>query len=116
MRYAHTVALRLAALLPALILGIGLMGMPDSGVRAAEWPAHSYVLQVDGLACPYCGYGVEKQFSKQEGVQGTEIDIESGVVIVHVAQGTSFSDEQLRKIIHDAGFELGGIKHRPQGE
>lgn len=112
MRHAHTVALRLAA----LILAIGLIGIPDSGVRATEWPAHSYVLQVDGLACPYCGYGVEKQFQQQQGVEGTDIDIESGVVIVHVARGTSFSDAQLREIVHDAGFELGGIKHRPQGE
>lgn len=114
MTYAHTLAPRLAVLVPALILGLALMVTPDAGVRGAEWPASSYVLRVDGLACPYCGYGVEKQFQKQDGVERTDIDIENGVVIVHVAPGTSFSDEQLRQIIHDAGFELGGIVHRPQ--
>lgn len=113
MAYAHTLAQRLAALVPALVLAIGLLGMPDSGVRAAEWPAEAYVLQVDGLACPYCGYGVEKQFQKRDGVERTDIDIENGVVIVHVAPGTSFSDEQLRQIIHDAGFELNELLQRP---
>lgn len=114
MTYSHTLAPRLAVLVPALILGLALMVTPDAGVRAAEWPASSYVLQVDGLACPYCGYGVEKQFQKQDGVERTDIDIDNGVVIVHVTPGTSFSDEQLRQIIHDAGFELGGIVHRPR--
>lgn len=115
MAYPGNPALRLAALVPALILGVGLLGMPDSDVRAAEWPTEAYVLQVDGLACPYCGYGVEKQFQKRDGVERTEIDIENGVVIVHVAPGTSFSDEQLRRIIHDAGFELGELLQRPAG-
>lgn len=113
MAYAHIPALRLTVLVPALILGIGLPGMPDSELRAAEWPAGAYVLQVDGLACPYCGYGVEKQFQKRDGVESTEIDMENGVVIVHVTPGTSFSEEQLRRIIHDAGFELGELLQRP---
>lgn len=116
MAYARTLALRLAALVPALILGASLLGMPDDGVRAAEWPADAYVLQVDGLACPYCGYGVEKQFQKRDGVQDTEIDIEQGVVVVSVEAGTRFSDDELTQIVHDSGFELGAIVHRPQGE
>lgn len=106
----------LAAMLPALILGLSLLGAPAGTVRAAEWPASAYVLQVDGLACPYCGYGVEKQFSKQEGVEGTSINLEKGVVIVSVAAGTWFSDEELGQLVDDAGFALGGIVHRPTAE
>lgn len=104
----------LAAILPALFLGVGLLGAPAEAARAAEWPADAYVLQVDGLACPYCGYGVEKQFSKQEGVRGTDIDLENGVVIVSVTPGTRFSDSELKRIVDDAGFALGGIKQRPR--
>lgn len=114
MKYAYAFALRLGALVPALILGVGLMGMPDSGARAAEWPADSYVLQIDGLACPYCGYGVEKQFQKRDGVQGTEIDVEQGVIIVSVSADTRFSDDELKQIVRDSGFALGGIRQRPE--
>lgn len=102
---------RFAAALPGLLLGLLLaIGLPAS---AEQWPADAYVLQVDGLACPYCGYGVEKQFAKREGVQATDIDIEKGVVIVSVAQRTRFSDSELEQHVHDAGFELGRIIHRP---
>lgn len=114
MKYAYGFALRLGALLPALILGIGLMAMPGSGARAAEWPENSYVLQIDGLACPYCGYGVEKQFHKQDGVQSTEIDVERGVVIVSVSADTRFSDNELERIVRDSGFALGQVEHRPK--
>lgn len=113
MAHARTLALQLAAPLAALILGAALLGAPGSGVRAAEWPADAYVLQVDGLACPYCGYGVEKQFSKQDGVERTDIDMDNGVVVVSVAPGTHFSDSELEQIVYDAGFELGGIVQRP---
>lgn len=106
----------LAAVLPALVFGIGLLGTPAGEARADEWPSDAYVLQVDGLACPYCGYGVEKQFSRQEGVRGTTIDIEKGVVVVLVAPGTRFTDMELGQIIHDAGFELGEIVQRPIDE
>lgn len=107
---------RPAALFPALIFGIGLLGAPAGEVRTAEWPVSAYVLQVDGLACPYCGYGIEKQFSGQEGVQGTTINIEQGVVVVSVAPGTRFPDSELRQLIHDAGFSLGRIVQRPAAE
>ena len=114
MQYARTFARHLLASAPALILGTGLVGIPDTGARAAQWPADSYVLQIDGLACPYCGYGVEKQFSKQEGVKSTDIDIEKGVVIVSVTLGTELSDSELERIVDDAGFTLGGITQRPR--
>lgn len=116
MRHLTIMTRWLAAMLPALILGLSLLGAPAAAVRAAEWPADAYVLQVDGLACPYCGYGIEKQFSQQDGVEGTDIDIENGVVVVSVAPGTRFSDDQLRQLVDDSGFGLGRIVHRPTGE
>lgn len=105
-----------AALLASLVLGLAGAAMPYSGVRAAQWPADSYVLQVDGLACPYCGYGVEKQFAQRDGVEATRIDVEAGVVVVSVATGTRFSHDELGQIIDKAGFTLGEIVHRPQGD
>lgn len=114
MKYTRTFARHLLALVAALILGIGLTGIPDSSPRAAQWPANSYVLQIDGLACPYCGYGVEKQFAKQQGVEGTKIDIEKGIVLVTVTSDTRFSDAELERIVDDAGFELGAVVHRPK--
>lgn len=115
MTYAPVVSPRSGLL--ALLLGLLALAaaMPVDNLRAAEWPNDAYVLQIDGLACPYCGYGVEKQFAKQEGVKGTQINLEEGVVVVSVAPGTRFTDGELKQIVHDAGFALGGIVHRAKG-
>ena len=97
-----------------LILALGLTGLlPAGALHANDWPANAYVLQVDGLACPYCGYGVEKQFRRRAGVDGTRIDIEAGVIIVTVSGGTRFHDAELKEIVHESGFALGAILQRP---
>lgn len=96
--------------LPALLLAVASMA---TVAAAGPWPAKSYVIAVDGLACPYCGYGIEKQFHQHEGVERTEIDIEEGVVVVFIEPGTRFSDDELAAIVDAAGFTLGAIVHRP---
>ncbi|MDZ7828147.1 MAG: hypothetical protein U5K33_01250 [Halofilum sp. (in: g-proteobacteria)] len=73
-------------------------------------------MRVDGLACPYCGYGVEKQFA-QAGRASTAPTSTStaGVVIVsRLIAGTRFADERAATaIVHHAGFALGAIVRRP---
>ena len=41
----------------------------------------TYQLRVDGLACPFCAYGIEKKLGALEGVQSVETNIKDGVVI-----------------------------------
>ena len=72
-----------------------------------------YELRVDGLACPFCAYGIEKKFKKTPGVTGVEFDLERGLVIVHTAEGVELSEERLERIVADAGFTLRGVKRKP---
>ena len=50
-----------------------------------------YQLRVDGLACPFCAYGIEKNFTRTEGVESVDIDLKNGLVIVNTAEGKKFS-------------------------
>ncbi len=65
-----------------------------------------YDLRVDGLACPFCAYGIEKKFTKTQGVEKVNIDLKNGLVIVETVEGKIFSEDQLKKIIDDAGFTM----------
>ncbi len=65
-----------------------------------------YDLRVDGLACPFCAYGIEKKFTKTQGVEKVNIDLKNGLVIVETVEGKIFSESQLKKIIDDAGFTM----------
>jgi len=67
---------------------------------------NQYDLRVDGLACPFCAYGIEKKFIKTDGVEKVEIDLKNGLVVVKTIEGKTFEEAQLKQIIKDAGFTM----------
>lgn len=104
-------------LLRWLVLSLGLATIaPTFAVpAAAAAPAPAYVLRVDGLACPFCAYGIEKEFAHQPGVENTDVDLHQGVLVVTVKPGTRFTDAQLAQVVHEAGFALKAVVSRPAG-
>ncbi|MGH8502940.1 MAG: heavy-metal-associated domain-containing protein [Gammaproteobacteria bacterium] len=68
-----------------------------------------YELGVAGLACPYCAYGLEKQFNEMEGVESIEFDLKQSRAVVQMAQGQSLSEARAREAVEDAGFTLGSF-------
>lgn len=63
-----------------------------------------YIMRVDGLACPYCAYGIEKKLKQIEGVEAIDIDLNAGVVRVKAGEGVELTEPRMRKLFHDAGF------------
>lgn len=97
--------------LPALLLVLLSALAWQDGASAA---GTQYELRVDGLACPYCAYGIEKKLRRTQGVQQIDIDIDRGVVQVGMAEGKTLSKPQMEQLVKDAGFTLRGMKERPQ--
>lgn len=79
------------------------------GARAQPAPDAVYTLRVDGLACPFCAYGVEKQLSRVAGVKSVATDLKSGSVTVTVAPGAAFDEPIARRAVEAAGFTLRGF-------
>ncbi len=65
-----------------------------------------YRLEVDGLACPFCAYGIEKKLTQTKGLESIDIDINAGTVTVTMAKGASLSKAQASQIVKDSGFRL----------
>ncbi len=65
-----------------------------------------YSLYVDGLACPFCAYGVEKHVGGLEGVKSVDILIDQGIVAVTMAPGASLDEAAARQAVSDSGFTL----------
>jgi len=72
--------------------------------------ARVYTLWVDGLACPFCSYGIEKQLSKLPGVNSIKINIKSGTVTLKTKGNQKISETALRAAVDRAGFSVGKIK------
>ncbi len=87
---ARTMAFALSLLLPVTVLAA---------------PAR-YQLRVDGLACPFCAYGIEKELIRTDGVKMLDIDIDAGTVTVTMEEGATLTEAQADRIVEDAGFTL----------
>ncbi len=85
-------------------LAFGLSLFIPAGAAVAASPA--YKLRVDGLACPFCAYGIEKQLSKLEGVARVDVDIEKGAVMVRLKEGATLDEATAKAAVKSAGFTL----------
>jgi mercuric ion binding protein len=97
-RLIHSAALgAVLALLPATIFAAGV----------------HYQLRVDGLACPFCAYGIEKQLTRTDGVKDIAVDINAGTVTVTMAGGALMTRDQAKRVVKDAGFTLRDFSELP---
>ncbi len=97
------------------LFAIALLTMFWSGVSFAG-DTH-YQLQVNGLACPFCAYNIEKNVGKLDGVKDVKANLKVGLVNVLVAEGKTLSEEVVRQTITNAGFTLVAIEsHEPSNQ
>ncbi len=85
----------------ALLL-LGLLAAPAWAGQAAK----VYNVGVDGLGCPFCAYGIEKQLGSVEGVAKVDVEIKSGMVIVTMAAGAALDRDTAQQAVENAGFDL----------
>ncbi len=79
-------------------------------VVAAQEPAQStYQIQVNGLSCPFCSYGIEKHVSAIEGVVDVAIDLKAGLLTVTMKKGAVLDQATANKAIEAAGFTPGSF-------
>ena len=95
--------------LPGRGLFIVLLALVFSATTAFGQEASVYTLQVDGLACPFCVYGIEKQLQAIEGVASVETEIKTGTVIIIMQVGATLTEEAAKKAVEDAGFKFRGL-------
>ena len=82
------------------------MGLMLFAATAALADSRVYKLYVDGLACPFCAYGVEKHVGGLDYVKSVEILIDEGIVAVTMAPGKTLDEANAKQAISDSGFTL----------
>ncbi len=78
--------------------------------QAAVAAGTHYEMRVDGLACPFCAYGIEKKLKSIDGVSNIHVDLDNGLVTVDMAQGGELTEAQMKELFNDAGFSYRGMK------
>ncbi len=95
-------------------LAFAMSLLVSAGAAVAGPPA--YELRVDGLACPFCAYGIEKQLHKLDGVARIDVDIANGTVTVTLDQGATLDETTAREAVERAGFSLGAFERLGEAE
>lgn len=98
--------------IPTLLLSIVMAAGPQVLLAAeAEKPAaRTVAVQVEGLACPFCVYGLERQFGRLKGVERADVDLGEGKATLRLKPGAKVTRAQIREAVRKAGFKASEIK------
>lgn len=76
-----------------------------------EGSVHDISIKVNGLVCDFCARSLEKLFGRQESVSDIHIDLGQGFIDLDLKESQSLSDDTIRSIVTNAGFEVEAITH-----
>lgn len=82
---------------------------------AADEDKTVYTLQADGLACPFCAYGIEKHIQRIDGAESVSTDIKSGTVVITMTPGRTLEEADARRAVEAAGFTMRRFERRNDG-
>ncbi len=68
-----------------------------------------YRVDVEGMNCPFCAYGIEKNLKRLDGVEQVEVDLAHGQFWLKVDDAITMSEETVSTIVRDAGFTFKGL-------
>jgi len=81
-----------------------LMGLLLLSGPVLATPQEVLEIDVAGMTCPFCVYGVEKNLGKLPGVDQAQVSLEAKKARVVMKAGETPDETVIREIIRDAGF------------
>jgi len=98
-----------------LTIGISVLAFLNA-IPLTQAEIEEAKLQVDGLACPFCAYGLEKKLKKVPGTSAYEIDLKKGEAFVRFEKKASLDFAVFENAVREAGFTLRGIAIKATGK
>lgn len=89
----------------SLLIASVAMGLASAAVAAQP----RYQIEVAGLACPFCAYGIEKKLRAIPGVERVETNIKEGTVVIVMKDGETLDRTRVERAVREAGFTLKGF-------
>ncbi len=96
---------RPAPFLFAVLLATTIFALPARAQADKLIDKPDITLEVGGLACPFCAYGIEKRLKKIEGLAEVSVLLDEGTVQLRMKDGATVSEDRLKEAVREAGFE-----------
>ncbi|MDX8378342.1 MAG: heavy metal-associated domain-containing protein [Mariprofundales bacterium] len=91
-------------ILKYLFVGFLVFSPLTTALAADDGVLPTATIQVDGLSCPFCVYGLEKNLKKLNGVEQVDTNMTTGKAIVTLTGDPLVDDQTLRQAVKKAGF------------
>jgi copper chaperone CopZ len=88
-----------------LVVSLGL-----SFTSLSSFATPSYKVTVNGMVCSFCAQGIEKKMKALSETKDVYVGLKNHLVVVEVKDGLTLSQDVIRKIIKDAGYEVKSIE------
>jgi mercuric ion binding protein len=107
---ARSVSRRLLRSIPGLAACISLS---TALAFAPAWSGNSATrieIAINGMVCSFCVRGIESRLKTLPGAAAIHVDLQKRLVTLQVKSGDVVSDERLRTLIRDAGYDVRRIE------
>lgn len=68
--------------------------------------ASTIEMKVYGMVCGFCAQGIEKSLRKNPATADVVVNLENKLVVVSTRDGEDIADDELRKLITSAGYDV----------
>ena len=68
--------------------------------------AKPITVQVKGMVCAFCAQGIEKKFKALSEISTVKVSLETKLVDLDTKEGKDVSDDQIKKIVTESGYEV----------
>jgi periplasmic mercuric ion binding protein len=79
----------------------------SAAAQATELTAH-----VQGMVCSFCAQGLGKKFKAENAVETFKVDLDAKQVRLKLKEGQAMSDDYLKELIVDSGFNVEKIERK----
>ena len=66
-------------------------------------------VEIDGLACPFCAYGLEKKLLQIKGADNFNVNIDSAYATLTVTDKSKVTKDEIKQVVKDAGFSATNV-------
>lgn len=92
-----------------ILLAVFTIGFTSASAQETKKITGTVRMEVNGLSCPFCAYGLEKNLKEIPNIDNITIDVEEAFVTLIIKEGQAVLEEDLKKKVKDAGFTAGKI-------
>lgn len=69
-------------------------------------------VKVNGMVCSLCAQGIEKKFKSLPEVKTVKVNLDQKLVNLETQEGKELTDQQVTKIIQEAGYNVAKIERK----